>query len=149
MFTPMHIVINARVVLLFGSLTVAILVLSPLQHSLAGPLAHGLTFGALTSLALVAFPRIRRGNLALSAILLGGSLKAAQFATGQNAPLADWGGEVAGVTIVHFVAQIEALRALAREKYLTSSSEIYESDRRRRPPREKSDLASGASRHNP
>ena len=137
MLTPNHVVTTARAVLVAGALAVAVLTLGPyqgLEHvfGLSDKVAHALAFGGLLAVSFVAFPRMRRSDLAIAAVMLGASVEVAQlFTPDRSASLADLAADAVGVCVIHFASQIESLRALARQRGGARFSDIMAQDRRR------------------
>lgn len=156
MLTPNHVVTTARVVLVGGAVTAAVLMLGPwpgLEHvfGLSDKAAHALAFGGLLAVSFLAFPRMRRNDLALAAILLGASVEVAQlFTEDRSASFADLGADCLGVAAIYFASHIEALRALARQRGGATFREIAAQDRRRgarrRAPAIKTAAASSSAR---
>jgi VanZ family protein len=138
MLTPNHVVKLARIALVGGAVTAAVLMLGPwpgLEQAfgLSDKAAHAIAFGGLTALSFVAFPRMRRNDLALAAILLGASIEVAQlFATQRSASFGDLGADALGVAIIHFASHIESFRSTARKRGYFTFDEIAQQDRRRR-----------------
>lgn len=137
MLTPNHVVTTSRAVLIAGALTAAVLMLGPWPgleqvFGLSDKAAHAIAFGGLVAVSFVAFPRMRRNDLALAAVMLGASVEVAQlFTADRSASLADLGADALGVGVVYLSSQIEGLRKLARDKGAMSFREIKASDRRR------------------
>jgi len=137
MLTPNHVVTTARAVLVTGALTAAALMLGPWPgleqvFGLSDKAAHAIAFGGLVAVAFLAFPRMRRNDLAIAAILLGASVELAQmFTTDRSASLGDLLADSTGVAFVYLASHIENLRALARQRGGASFAEIAAQDRRR------------------
>jgi len=136
MLTPNHVVAFARAWLLAGSLTAAALMLGPFSTletvvGLTDKEAHVLAFGGLCALSFMAFPRMRRSDLAIAALMLGASVEVAQLLTGRSASLTDLAADLGGIAFVYAVSQIEVLRALARSQGQTSFAELAANDPRR------------------
>jgi VanZ family protein len=134
--TPRLLTKAARLVLLCGAIGVVILTLGPFQGAeemflLNDKSAHAIAFGSLTAVAFIAFPRLRRFDMARTVVLLGGAIELAQLVTGRSASLTDWLADVAGVAMIYLPSQIEVLRRLARERGDDSFALIHEQDRRR------------------
>ncbi|MBO9708455.1 MAG: VanZ family protein [Caulobacter sp.] len=138
MLTPNHVVTTARAVLIAGALAAAVLMLGPYQgleqvFGLTDKTAHALAFGGLLAVSFVAFPRMRRNDLAVAAVLLGASVEIAQiFDPGRSASFGDLAADTVGVAIVHLCAHIEGLRAMARQNGDVSFKTLASQDRRRR-----------------
>ena len=137
MLTPNHVVTTARAVLVAGALTAAVLMLGPwpgLEHvfGLSDKAAHALCFGGLVAVSFLAFPRMRRNDLALAAVLLGASVEVAQlFTTDRSGSILDLLADTAGVGAVLLTSHIENLRTLARQRGSATFAEIAAQDRRR------------------
>jgi hypothetical protein len=136
--TPNHVVNTARAVLTVGSVTAAILMLGPwagLEETLgmSDKVAHAVAFGSLVAISFLAFPRMRRNDLAAAAVLLGASVEIAQlFTPDRTASFDDLFADAVGVTLVYAISHIEQLRAMARKQGSASFSEIKAQNRRRR-----------------
>jgi VanZ family protein len=137
MLTPNHVVTTARVALVTGALTAAALMLGPWPgleqvFGLSDKAAHTIAFGGLVAVSFLAFPRMRRNDLALAAVVLGASVELAQmFTTDRSASLGDLLADATGVAIVYLASHIENVRALARQRGGASFAEIAAQDRRR------------------
>ena len=136
MFKPVHLVAVSRVALLLGSLTVTVLTLGPFQGAerifgLTDKAAHALAFGGLLAVAFLAFPRMRRNDLALAALVLGGATEIAQIIAHRDGNFLDWLADAAGILIVHGASMIESVRKLAREQGDLTFAQIAAMDRRR------------------
>jgi len=136
MLKPDHFVLSARVVLVVGALVAATLMLGPFQgleqvFGLSDKTAHALAFGGLTALAFLACPRMRRADLALAALLLGGGVEVAQLFGGRSASLLDWLADGLGIGAVYAVSLVEGLRKMAREQGEMPLQEIARMDRRK------------------
>jgi VanZ family protein len=137
MLTPNHVVTTARAVLVAGSLTAAVLMLGPWQgleqgFGLSDEAAHAIAFGGLVAVSFLAFPRMRRNDLALAAVLLGASVEVAQLFTAyRSGTISDLLADTAGVGVVYLASHIENLRAMARQRGSATFAEIAAQDRRR------------------
>jgi len=136
MLTPNLVVNAARAVLVLGALTAATLMLGPFQGlermvGLDDKTAHAIAFGGLVAISFIAFPRMRRSDLAIAALLLGGGVEAAQLFGGRTASLTDWMADGAGIGVVYGASILEGLRKMAREHGELSFSAIAQIDRRR------------------
>jgi len=137
MLKPNHFVHSARIVLVIGALTAATLMLGPFQglervFGLSDKTAHALAFGGLTALSFLAFPRMRRADLALAALLLGGGVEVAQLFGGRSASMLDWLADGFGIGAVYGISLIEGMRKMAREHGEMYIEEIARLDRRKR-----------------
>lgn len=137
MLTPNHVVTTARAVLVVGALTAAVLMLGPWPgleqvFGLSDKSAHAIAFGALVAVSFLAFPRMRRNDLAIAAVMLGASVEVAQlFTADRSASIGDLLADTAGVSIVYLASHIENLRALARQRGAATFADIAAQDRRR------------------
>jgi VanZ family protein len=137
MLTPNHVVTTARAVLVAGALTAAVLMLGPWPgleqvFGLSDKAAHAIAFGGLVAVSFLAFPRMRRNDLAIAAVLLGASVEVAQmFTSDRSASISDLLADTAGVGVVYLASHIENLRALARQRGTATFAEIAAQDRRR------------------
>ena len=137
MLTPNHVVTTARAVLVAGALTAAVLMLGPWQgldqaFGLSDEAAHANAFGGLVAVSFLAFPRMRRNDLALAAVLLGAGVEVAQlFTPDRSGTISDLAADAAGVGVVYLASHIENLRALARQRGSATFVDIAAQDRRR------------------
>ncbi|UAL08997.1 VanZ family protein [Caulobacter segnis] len=136
MFKPVHLVAAARVTLLLGALTVAVLTLGPFQGAerlvgLSDKEAHALAFGGLLAVSFLAFPRMRRNDLALAALILGGATEIAQIIGHRDGNFLDWLADAAGILVVHGASLIESVRKMAREQGHLTFAQIAAMDQRR------------------
>ena len=76
--------------------------------------AHFIAFWGLTSLLYLSFPRRRRFDLTLLALLLGVGIEIAQQLTGRDAELGDVAADAAGAFAVWAPVYFEQLRGLSR-----------------------------------
>jgi hypothetical protein len=136
MFTPNHVAITARSLLMLGALGVAVLMLGPFQGAeryfgLNDFEAHAAAFYVLCAMCFLAGPRMRRNDIALIILGLGAAAEVAQTVTGRSASFGDIGADAVGVFAAWAPTQIERLRQLAREHPHRRFSELGRSDRRR------------------
>lgn len=136
MVKPVHLVAAARVTLLLGALTVTVLILGPFQGAerifgLSDKAAHALAFGGLLAVSFLAFPRMRRNDLALAALVLGGATEVAQIIAHRDGNVPDWLADAFGVLVVHGASLIESVRKMAREQGQLTFAQIAAMDRRR------------------
>lgn len=137
MLTPHHVVTTARVVLVAGALTATTLMLGPWPgleqvFGLSDKAAHVIAFGGLLAVSFLAFPRMRRNDLALAAMMLGASIEVAQlFTADRSASFGDLLADAVGVGVVYLCSQIESVRALARKQEDAILADIAAQDRRR------------------
>lgn len=137
MLTPNHVVTAAKAVLFVGAGTAVTLMLGPYQgleqvFGLSDKAAHALAFGGLTAVSFLAFPRMRRNDLAVAAILLGASIEVAQFFAHRSASVTDLAADAVGVAVVYLASHIEAVRRDARERGAMDFADISAQKNRRR-----------------
>lgn len=135
MFKPAHFVTAARATLVIGSLTVAVLALGPFQGAeryfgLNDKAAHVIAFGGLLAVSFLAFPRMRRNDLAIAALVLGAGVEIAQLFGDRSASVLDWMADAAGVGVIYGASMIETVRKLAREQGDLTFSQIAALNRR-------------------
>lgn len=136
MLRPAHVVTLARVALLVGSLTVTVLTLGPFNGAerifgLDDKAAHALAFGGLLAVSFLAFPRSRRSDLTLAALVLGAAIEIAQIFDHRTASLLDWMADASGILAVYAASMIETVRKMTREQGDLTFSQIAAMDRRR------------------
>ena len=136
MVKPAHIVSASRIALLAGSLVVAVLTLGPFNGAervfgMDDKTAHALAFGGLLAIAFLAFPRMRRYDLMVAALILGGAVEVAQIFDHRTASLQDWLADAAGVCVVYAASMIETVRKMTREQGDLTFSQIAAMDPRR------------------
>ncbi len=119
MLTPNHVVTTARAVLVVGALTAAVLMLGPGRawsrcSASATRRPTPSPSGPWCAVSFLAFPRMRRNDLAIAAIMLWASVEVAQlFTADRSASIGDLLADTAGVPIIYLASHIENLRALA------------------------------------
>ncbi len=136
MLTPNHVVTTSRITLLLGSVTVAILTVGPFQGAeqlfgLTDKSAHALAFGGLTAISFLAFPRLRRADLARAALILGAGVEIAQMFGHRSASIADWTADAVGILAVYGSSQIESLRQAARDHGYQTFAALAQRNRRK------------------
>jgi VanZ family protein len=137
-FRPIQITLLARFFLVAGTVALVPLLLVPaLQGAeaafgLTDKQAHGLAFYLVTVTSFVAFPRMRRNDLAIAAIALGAASEAAQLITGRDAGVGDLLADVIGVSLAWAPGMMDDVRRLARKHPGRTFAEIRAMDRRRR-----------------
>lgn len=136
MFKPIHFVAAARFTLLAGALTVAVLTLGPFQGAeshfgLTDKEAHAIAFGGLLAVSFLAFPRMRRNDLMIAALIMGAAIEVAQTIAGRDGNVADWLADAAGILTIYGASMIETVRKMAREQGDLTFAQIYAMDRRR------------------
>ncbi|PIB91498.1 antibiotic resistance protein VanZ [Caulobacter sp. FWC2] len=136
MFKPVHFVAAARFTLVAGSLAVVVLTLGPFQGAeghfgLTDKEAHAIAFGGLLAVSFLAFPRMRRNDLAIAALVLGAAVEVAQIIAHRDGNIADWLADAAGILTIYGASMIETVRKLAREQGDLTFAQIAALDRRR------------------
>lgn len=136
MFKPVHFVTAARIALLVGSLTVAVLTLGPFQGAerifgLNDKAAHAIAFGGLLAISFLAFPRMRRNDLAIAALVMGAAIEVAQVIAHRDGNIPDWLADSAGILTIYGASMIETVRKMAREQGELTFAQIAAMDRRR------------------
>lgn len=136
MFKPVHFVSAARLVLLTGALAVVVLTLGPIQGmeshlGLTDKEAHALAFGGLLAVSFLAFPRMRRNDLMIAALVLGAAIEVAQVIAHRDGNIPDWIADAAGILTVYGASMIETVRKMAREQGDLTFAQIRAMDRRR------------------
>ena len=132
MLKPVHLVAAARFALVIGSVLVAGAFVGPFQGFAGlGGNARALVFGGLLALSFLAFPRARRNDLAIAALVLSAALETARTIGHPAGVLADWVADAAGVAAVYAASMIETVRKLVRDHGDVSFAKIAERDNRR------------------
>lgn len=136
MLKPVHFVAAARFTLLAGSLSVVALTLGPFQGAeghfgLTDKEAHAIAFGGLLAVSFLAFPRLRRNDLAIAALVLGAAVEVAQIIAHRDGNIADWLADAAGILTIYGASMIETVRKMAREQGDLTFAQIAALDRRR------------------
>jgi VanZ family protein len=150
MLTPNHVVTAARTVLVGGALTAAVLMLGPWPgleqvFGLSDKAAHAIAFGGLLAVSFLAFPRMRRNDLAIAAVMLGASVEVAQlFTSDRSGSFADLFADSVGIGVIYVASHIEQLRTLARDKGYMAFSDIAAQSRRRGERRRKTAIWTGS-----
>lgn len=108
-----------RICLALLTLTVAVLVLGPFSGAeqafgLTDKEAHIIAFFALTLMLQLAFPRVRRTDLALGVLVLGALIEVAQLFTGRSASVGDWLADLIGVSVATAPSYAETFRHYVR-----------------------------------
>lgn len=136
MFKPVHFVTAARATLVVGSLAVAVLTLGPFQGAeaifgLNDKAAHAIAFGGLLAVSFLAFPRMRRNDLMIAALVLGAGVEVAQVIAHRDGNIPDWLADAAGILTIYGVSMIETVRKMAREQGDLTFDQIAALDRRK------------------
>lgn len=106
----------ARFLLVAGALICVVGMLGPFRgveknFVPADKAAHFIAFYGLTALMMVAFPKNRRLEIAIAAVLLGGSIELAQVFTHRGVSLSDLVADAAGAFAVWAPMWIQSLRS--------------------------------------
>jgi len=136
MFKPVHFVNAAQFTLLAGSLAVVVLTLGPFQGAeghfgLTDKEAHAIAFGGLLAVSFLAFPKMRRNDLMIAALVLGAAIEIAQVIAHRDGNVADWLADAAGIVTIYGASMIETVRKMAREQGDLTFAQIKAMDRRR------------------
>jgi VanZ family protein len=136
MLKPTHFVTTARVTLLTGALAVVVLTLGPFQGAegyfgLTDKEAHAIAFGGLLAVSFLAFPRMRRNDLAIAALVMGAAIELAQLIAHRDGNIPDWIADAAGILTIYGASMIETVRKMAREQGGLTFAQIAAQDRRR------------------
>jgi hypothetical protein len=136
MFKPVHFVAAARLAPLGGSLTVAVLTLGPFQGAeanfgLSDKAAHAIAFGGLLAVSFLAFPKMRRNDLAVAALVMGAAIEVAQVIAHRDGNIPDWLADAFGILTIYGASMIETVRKMARDQGELSFAQIAALDRRR------------------
>lgn len=108
-----------RICLALLTVTVAVLVLGPFSGAeqafgLTDKEAHIIAFFVLTVMLQLAFPRVRRTDLALGVLVLGALIEVAQLFTGRSASVGDWLADLIGVSVATLPSYAETFRHYVR-----------------------------------
>jgi VanZ family protein len=76
--------------------------------------AHFATFYGLTFIALAAFPRIRKWDVAVAALAFGGLIEVLQTLTGRDGDILDWVADSLGIVMAVAPMYSEGFRMWAR-----------------------------------
>ena len=93
--------------------------------------AHAIAFGGLLAVSFLAFPRMRRNDLALAALVLGAATEVAQIIAHRDGNFPDWLADAFGIVVVHGASMIESVRKMARDQGDLTFAQIAAMDRRR------------------
>jgi hypothetical protein len=135
--TPRHLEILSRALLvLVGVLLVGCISIEHLRPDLAPapvrpPIHFIFGYGAL-SLALLSFPRLRRADMLLVAVVQFAVIEAVRLYLGQPDAVGLLGADLAGLGAAFLPTELEYHRRLARTHRFISFAEIRANDRRRR-----------------
>jgi len=108
--------IIARILLIAAALVCAIGMVGPFQgveknFVPADKAAHFIAFYGLTVLMMAAFPKNRRLEITLAAIMLGASIEVAQMLTHRGVSFSDLAADAAGAFAVWVPMWIQSLRS--------------------------------------
>ncbi len=108
-----------RASLLVLTMTVAILVFGPFsgaeeRFGLTDKESHILAFYALAALSLLAMPRMRKWDIVLICLAIGGLIEVIQIFVGRSASILDWLADATGVFLAVVPMMFEALRRWLR-----------------------------------
>lgn len=151
---PSNIVTLARATLLVSAPAAVVLFLAPASSlppvlNISSGVAHAAVFYGLTAVAFVAFPRLRRSDMAGVSLVMGGMIELVQLATGGSARMSDWLAAVAGVAALYVPTVLEQMRHMARKHAYTTFSDLAANDRRKRAKRKPVVAASAVDRFSP
>ena len=137
MLTPRRIVLAARLVFVFASLGMAVLMLGPFQGAeqmfgLNDKAAHVIAFSGVASGLFLIAPRQRRDDLALFVIAAAFAAELLQGLTGRSVSIIDFLAGSAGVAAAWAPGRIEQLRDAFRRAPDLTLGEIARAERRRR-----------------
>lgn len=104
-----------RACLAILTITIAILVFGPFggleqKVGFTDKEAHVLAFYALTGLGLLAFPKIRKWDVALVCLAIGGLIEVGQALVGRDGNIPDWLADGLGVVLVMAPLVMQSLR---------------------------------------
>ena len=116
----------SRCCLTIISLAVAILVFGPFggaeqQLGLSDKEAHALAFYVLSTLGLMAMPRIRKWDIALVCIAIGAAIEIVQTFVGRDGDIFDWLADTLGVFMAVVPMAFENVRGKLRGSNVTVS----------------------------
>jgi len=150
---PSNIVTFARAALFVLTPGVAVLCLAPGQPLQALPIsesaAQAALFYGITATAFVAFPRLRRSDMAATALVLAGVIELIQLASGQAASLRDWLSAGIGISALYVPSLVEQMRHMARKHAFSTFSDLAANDRRKRARRKPVVAESAVDRFSP
>ncbi|HTN42003.1 MAG TPA: VanZ family protein [Asticcacaulis sp.] len=117
------------------TVTIAILVFGPFggleqKVGFSDKEAHVLAFYALTGMGLLAFPKIRKWDVALVCLAFGGVIEVVQAMVGRDGNMPDWLADGLGVSLVMAPLVMQSMRRAMQGD---------------RPSRRQSDRAKGAA----
>jgi len=151
---PSNIVTLARATLLVSVPAAVVLFLAPASSlppilNVGSGLAHAAIFYGITAVAFVAFPRLRRSDMAGVSVVMGGLIELVQLATGGSARIGDWLVAAAGVATLYAPSMLEQMRHMARKHAYSTFSDLAANDRRKRAKRKPVVAASAVDRFSP
>lgn len=134
---PSNVVTLARATLLGLIPGATALLLAP-AHTVASlvpmdsALVHAGLFYGVTAVAFVAFPRLRRSDMAGIAVVMAGLVELVQLATGHGGQMSDWLAGASGVGALYAPTMLEQMRHMARKHAYSTFSDLAANDRRKR-----------------
>jgi VanZ family protein len=125
MKSPASIVVGARILLVVIFATAAMLLFGPFQGAerlfgLDDKQAHTFASFGLTALSMLAFPRSRRNDLFLAAMVLAIASEFIQSLVGRDGDIGDALADAAGVLMAVAPTYIEGVRKFARGGFVPS-----------------------------
>ena len=104
-----------RACLAILTVTIAILVFGPFggleeKVGFTDKEAHTLAFYALTGLSLLALPKIRKWDVALICLAIGGLIEVVQAMVGRDGNVPDWLADALGVSLVMAPLVMQSMR---------------------------------------
>ena len=106
----------ARVLLALAAVVCAVGMITPALQGVektfvpADKAAHVIAFYGLTALMMAAFPKNRRLEIAIAAVLIGGSIEVAQMFTHRGVSLSDLAADAIGAFAVWVPMWLQSLR---------------------------------------
>jgi len=114
----------SRCCLTVVGLTVAVLVFGPFggaeqSFGLTDKEAHAIAFYTLTTLGLMAMPSVRKWDIALGCLAIGGAIEIVQAFIGRDGDIFDWLVDGVGVTMAVVPMLFENARCSLRGELMT------------------------------
>lgn len=127
------ITLAVRACLVVLTLSVCVLVFGPFsggeaRFGLTDKEAHSLAFFTLTAFGLAALPRVRKWDVALMALALGGLIEVIQPFVGRNGSIVDWMADSLGVALCIAPLVVQDLRIRMRQPHDLQTSQRRASD---------------------
>ena len=107
----------ARILLVLAAVVCGVGMITPALQGVekafvpADKAAHFIAFYGLTALMMAAFPKNRRLEITLAAVLLGGAIEVAQMVTHRGVSLSDLAADAAGAFAVWVPMWLQSLRS--------------------------------------